>query len=276
MTDYARLAGFAAQPSAHPPAKGDPVSATLTGPSELLALTHAELQPVAVFSGTAVSRISTRLTSSNRLGEIEALTSAMEAARTQAVSRLIAAARDYGGTGVVGVQSRVRWHGRRLRHLLELTLLGTAVTTRQSGGREGAQIFAATLDGVAVARLMWSGWRPLGLVVGVSVFGFRRRGARSWVRSNWHGGEAAHQTSALYAAREAALGRLQDDAQSLSADGVLGIELNHDQHVWGRRAIELSAIGTAIARSNEPANPHPPAFTLSVADPVDPTRTDLR
>lgn len=275
MTNLSGLASLAARSPAHPPAKGDPVSAALTGPSELLALAHTELQPVAVVSGTAVGRISTSFVSSNRLGEIESLTSAMEAARTQAVSRLIAATRDYGAAGVVGVQPRVRWHGHRRRDTLELTLVGTAVATRD-GTSDDKQIFTATLDGVAVARLMWSGWRPVGLTVGVSVFGFPRRGAGSWFRSNWHGGEAAHPTSALYAAREAAIARLQADARSLNADGVLGVEMSHDQHVWGRRAIELSAIGTAVSRVAGPENLPASAFTLSVADVIGAARTDLR
>lgn len=285
MSDYLQLARLATRPATHPttghPAAGTTaartsVGAAIAGPSEMLALAHAAVKPIAVVSGTAVTRISTGLTSSNRLGEIESLTSAMEAARTQAVARLLAAAGEYGAGGVVGVTPRVRWHGHRRRHTLELTLIGTAVSAASTAKDNDAPIFAATLDGVAVARLMWSGWWPVGLAVGTSVFGFPRRSWSSWARLNWHGGEAAHPTSALYAAREAALRRLQDDARSFNADGVVDIDVRHDQHVWGHRAMELSAIGTAVARVSDAEIDQPPALALSVADTARRRRADLR
>lgn len=275
MTDYSRLASAASHGASRSASARNSVGASLAGPAETLALAHAGLRSLAVVSGTAVSRVSTALTSSSRLGEIKTLTSAMESARTHAVERLRAAAREYGANGVVGVQPRMRWRGHRRHHTLELTLVGTAVVTAPVAGDDDG-VFAATLDGVAVARLIWSGWQPVGLAVGVSVFGFPRRGLRSWLRSNWHGGEAAHPTSALYAAREAALRRLQDDALSLHAEGVLGVDLRHDQHIWGRRATELSVIGTAVARTSGEEALHTPAFTLSVADADNAKRTELR
>jgi uncharacterized protein YbjQ (UPF0145 family) len=275
MTDYSQLARLA-ENATGPAAARQFVGAALAGSSEMLALAHAAVHPLAVVSGTAVSRISTGLTSSNRLGEIASLTSAMEAARKQAVTRLVAAARQYGASGVVGVSPRIRWHGHHRHHTLELTLVGTAVTTADASTKDGGRVFAATLDGVAVARLIWSGWQPVGLALGVSVFGFPRRRGGPWLRSSWHGGEAAQPTSALYAAREVALRRLQDDARSLTADGVVGIDLRHDQHVWGRRAIELSAIGTAVARTSDAETLRAPALALSVTDAAGGRPTDLR
>jgi uncharacterized protein YbjQ (UPF0145 family) len=275
VTDYSRIARLAARP-AQPTAAQKPVGAALSGSSELLALAHAALHPNAVVSGTAVSRIATGLMSSNRLGEIVSLTSAMEAAREQAVIRLIAAAREYRAAGVVGVSPRMSWHGHRRHHTLELTLVGTAVTTSESAAPDSEQVFTATLDGVAMARLIWSGWRPVGLALGVTVFGFPRRRLGAWFRSNWHGGEAALQTSALYAAREVALRRLQDNASALAADGLLGIDVRHDQHVWGRRAIELSAIGTAVARTSHAEAMQAPLRTLSVTDAGTARPTHLR
>lgn len=141
---------------------------------------------------------------------------------------------------------------------------------------DDAEPFVATLNGVAVARLAWSGWTPVGLAVGLAVYAFGRRRAFGRVGFSWQGGEASAATQAVYGARESAMQRLYGDAARLGAAGVLGIEVTQDSHVWGRRAVEFAAIGTAVARTSDEEEVHPPQFAISVAEPAEQLRTDLR
>ena len=256
---------------------GHVTSASLVS-AELLALTRAGYQPAGLVSGTSVTTIVTSWAARGRAGEIESLTAGMATARNSAVKRLIAAAHALGAVGVVDVRPRLAWRGHRRSHSLELTLVGTAVTGKgvhPTAASDLPACFVAGMDAVAVSRLAWSGWQPVGVVIGVSVFGFPRRRASVFARSSWHGGEALHQTEALYGAREAAMGRLYADVRALGADGVLGMSLQQDAHVWGRRAVEISVMGTAVVRTQGDEQIRIPELAFSLADPKAELRTDL-
>jgi hypothetical protein len=54
-------------------------------------------------------------------------------------------------------------------------------------------------------------------------------------------------SAAFYDARELAMTRLQDEARSLGADGVVGVTTAERSHVWGSRVIEFFAMGSAVA-----------------------------
>lgn len=274
--DVARRAVEAARQTASAPGS---VSSGSLASAELLALTRAGYQQAGLISGTSVTTIVTAFTARSRTGEIDSLTTGMATARESAVTRLIAAAHDLGAVGVVDVRPRLSWRGHRRSHSLELTLVGTAVTGKGAHptvATEHPACFVATMDAVAVSRLAWSGWQPVGVVIGVSVFGFPRRRLAVSARTNWRGGEASHQTAALYGAREAAMDRLQADARSLDAHGVLGISLQQDAHVWGRRAVELSVIGTAVVRTEGDEQIRVPELAVSLGDRKAELRTDLR
>jgi uncharacterized protein YbjQ (UPF0145 family) len=274
--DVARRAVEAARQTA---ATSTSVTTGSLASAEVLALTRAGYQPAGLVSGTSVTTIVTGWAARGRAGEIDSLTIGMTTARSSAVERLIAAARALGAVGVVDVRPRLTWRGRRRSHSLELTLLGTAVTGKGAHLTAAANVpacFVAAMDAVAVSRLAWSGWQPVGVVIGVSVFGFPRRRVSAFVHSSWHGSEALHQTEALYGAREAAMARLDADARALGADGVLGISLQQDAHVWGRRAVEISVIGTAVVRTQGGEQIRIPELAFSLADPKDELRTDLR
>ena len=85
------------------------------------------------------------------------------------------------------------------------------------------------------------GFEPLGLVMGSSIYhiGF---GQMSWNQS----AELVHMTQALYHARELAMTRMEEEADELAADGIVGVRLDVNLHAWGQNVIEFLAIGTAI------------------------------
>jgi len=87
-----------------------------------------------------------------------------------------------------------------------------------------------------------AGFHPRGLVVGSSIYhiGFSARG---WSSSR----EVQTLTQAMYAARELAMSRMEEEAAVLGADGVVGVRLDVGFYEWGRGTAEFLALGTAVS-----------------------------
>jgi len=86
-----------------------------------------------------------------------------------------------------------------------------------------------------------AGFDPLGLVVGSSIFhiGFQQS---SWKKSQ----EMTVLSEAMYSARELAMTRMEEEADQLDADGIVGVRLEVGRYDWGEHMAEFIAIGTAI------------------------------
>src|SRR5258706_11338423 len=79
-----------------------------------------------------------------------------------------------------------------------------------------------------------AGFRPLGLVVGSSIYhvGFQR--------GNWNQNqELTTLTQAMYHARELAMTRMEAEADVLGADGVVGVRLEIDFKEFGEDLAEF-------------------------------------
>ena len=87
-----------------------------------------------------------------------------------------------------------------------------------------------------------AGFHPRGLVVGSSIYhiGFQTKG---WSTSR----EVQTLTQAMYAARELAMSRMEEEASVLGADGVVGVRLDVGFYEWGRGTAEFLALGTAVS-----------------------------
>jgi uncharacterized protein YbjQ (UPF0145 family) len=87
-----------------------------------------------------------------------------------------------------------------------------------------------------------AGFHPRGLVVGSSIYhiGFQTKG---WSTSR----EVQTLTQAMYAARELAMSRMEEEAAVLGADGVVGVRLDVGFYEWGRGTAEFLALGTAVS-----------------------------
>jgi uncharacterized protein YbjQ (UPF0145 family) len=86
-----------------------------------------------------------------------------------------------------------------------------------------------------------AGFEPLGLVVGISIYhvGFQM--------GNWSQNQEMDVLSqAMYHARELAMTRMEEEADQLGADGVVGVRLDVSRHEWGGELAEFIAIGTAV------------------------------
>ena len=86
-----------------------------------------------------------------------------------------------------------------------------------------------------------AGFDPLGLVVGSSIYhiGYQQS---SWKQSQ----EMEVLSQAMYHARELAMTRMEEEADSLGADGIVGVRLDVGRYEWGEHMAEFIAIGTAI------------------------------
>ncbi|HEY7850276.1 MAG TPA: heavy metal-binding domain-containing protein [Ktedonobacterales bacterium] len=200
--------------------------------------------------------------------ELDTLTAAKYQARELAMSRMEAEADALGADGIVGVRLTVgefAWGA----DLAEFMAIGTAVRARQmpteanttanaAAAKAGAPAsfrtkfgkpFTSDLSGQEFATLLKAGYRPLGLVMGVSVYAAYQNGYEFQMISGWTFGwtgmgslggglgsvsggglgsynrEVEHFTDAMYATRNLAMGRLHREAEELGAEGVVGMRV---------------------------------------------------
>src|SRR6266567_9325235 len=86
-----------------------------------------------------------------------------------------------------------------------------------------------------------AGFDPLGLVIGSSIYHI------GYQQSNWKQSiEMAVLSQAMYEARELAMTRMEEEADQLGADGVVGVRLDIGRYEWGANLAEFIAIGTAV------------------------------
>ncbi|MCW2954124.1 MAG: heavy metal-binding protein [Conexibacter sp.] len=86
-----------------------------------------------------------------------------------------------------------------------------------------------------------AGFDPLGLVVGSSIYHIGLQGS-NWKKSQ----EMNVLSSAMYEARQLAMTRMEEEADQLGADGIVGVRLDIGRYEWGENMAEFIAIGTAI------------------------------
>lgn len=86
-----------------------------------------------------------------------------------------------------------------------------------------------------------AGFDPVGLVVGSSIYHIGYQMA-AWTQNQ----EMTVLTQAMYHARELAMTRMEEEANALQADGIVGVRLEVTRHEWGESLAEFVAIGTAI------------------------------
>jgi len=91
-----------------------------------------------------------------------------------------------------------------------------------------------------------SGFRPLGLVLGSSIYHVGIQMGR-WSRNQ----ELETLTQAMYHARELAMSRMEAEADVLGADGIVGVRLEIEFKEFGNDIAEFIAVGTAV-KADEP------------------------
>jgi uncharacterized protein YbjQ (UPF0145 family) len=132
--------------------------------------------------------------------------------------------------------------------LAEFIAVGTAV--RHAEGKlhraPNGKPFSSDLSGQDFYKLISSGHRPLGLVMGSCVYHVAHQSMRQAWKQMRQNVEMENFTQALYEARELAMERMQREAREVQAEGIVGVRLVEASHGWGSHIIEFFAIGTAI------------------------------
>jgi uncharacterized protein YbjQ (UPF0145 family) len=211
--------------------------------------------------------------SSGGLEPFAPLVQAMYQARQAAIGRMATECAQLGGHGVVGVRlsQRVLPIGG-----LQFTAIGTAL--RAPGVAAGQQApFTSDLSGQDFAKLIMTGWVPVGLALGISI-GSRHddwtttRQAR-WSMSNV---EVAGWTELVNQSRHHARRQLENDVKRLGAEGVvltamqMLIRERDCPAAVGRRdhIVEATFTGTAIVRFSHAGQRHSEeSLTVMSLDP---------
>jgi uncharacterized protein YbjQ (UPF0145 family) len=124
------------------------------------------------------------------------------------------------------------------------TALDPVAAERLSHARS---LFTSDLSINEYALLHGAGFEPIDLVMGVSVFhvGYQVSGLRQQQ-------ELTVLTEAMYRSRWNAMARMQAEADSVEADGIVGVRLEWRAHGEAREHIEFLAVGTAVRFTAQP------------------------
>lgn len=205
--------------------------------------------------------------------ELDVLTAALYHAREYAMARMEEEAHILDADGVVGVRLEVGQHDWA-EAMVEFTAVGTAVRARAEDGRRfrkaNGRPFTSELSGQDFWTLLRTGCRPLELAMGNCVYHIGRRGFLQAMKQLGRNMEMPNYTQALYNARELALERMQADAESVNAHGIVGVQVQQANHGWNSHVMEFFAVGTAVLRDGEAVVIQAPQFVLSLNDPPPP------
>ena len=111
---------------------------------------------------------------------------------------------------------------------------------RLQPGRPGS-IFTSDLSVNEFLLVREAGFRPLGLVLGSSIYHVGLQIGR-WGRNQ----ELDVLSQAMYHARELAMSRMEAEADALRADGIVGVRLDVEMKEFGADIAEFIAVGTAV------------------------------
>ena len=209
---------------------------------EELVLHSIGWEPVDLVAGVSVHSIPFGVWNWGQ-GEITWASAAYTRSFAHATERLHAECTKAGARGVVGVH--VDWQVHR--HHIDVALVGTAV--RPVGGerdRRPIPVFVSDLSGRDFALLHRAGWTPLGLAAGASFVYAPRRSVGTTMKQKGQNVELTNFTEAMYAAREAAMERMQTSALDMEGTGVVEVKVTEGPMDFAHHAVGFTAYGTVV------------------------------
>src|SRR5437016_5619324 len=109
------------------------------------------------------------------------------------------------------------------------------------GTPEKRGLFTSDLSINEFLLVKQAGFDPLGLVMGSSIYHV------GYQQANWYQNqEMTVLSQAMYNALELAMTRMEEEADVLGADGIVGVRLEVTRYEWGQGLAEFMAVGTAI------------------------------
>jgi uncharacterized protein YbjQ (UPF0145 family) len=216
--------------------------------NEFLLVRQAGFHPRGLVFGSSIYHIGLQGRSWRKNQELQNLSQAMYSARDLAMARMEAEADVLQADGIVGVRLEAKFYDWG-KHSAEFIAIGTAVSAQTDPGswrnRDGKP-FTSDLSGQDFWTLVQAGYAPLGMVMGTCVYHVAHRGLTQTTMGTVQSAELSSYTQALYEARELAMERMQAEAISLSAEGIVGVQLIEKSHFWGSHVIEFFAVDTAV------------------------------
>ncbi len=235
--------------------------------NEFLLVREAGFDPVGLVVGSSIYHIGYQMAAWNQNQEMNVLTQAMYHARELAMTRMEEEANALRADGIVGVRLEITRHEWG-ESLAEFVAIGTAIRARNGQSYRNARglPFTSDLSGQDFWTLLRTGYRPVGMVMGNCVYHVARQGVGQWFKQVGQNVEMTNYTQALYDARELAMERMQAEAISLAAQGVVGAQINERSHGWGSHVIEFFAVGTAVISISDTHEVPVPALSLLLND----------
>ncbi len=236
--------------------------------SEFLLIKEAGFDPVGLVVGSSIYHIGFQQAAWTNNQEMTVLTQAMYRARELAMTRMEEEAEALGADGIVGVRLEVS-HKEWGRHVAEFVAIGTAIVHRgqpQHFRNKHGRPFTSDLSGQDFYVLLRSGYRPLGMVMGNCVYHVALQGLGGFMQTFNRNAEMVQYTQALYDSRELAMDRMQKEAETLSAKGIVGADVHESNHSWGAHVIEFFAVGTAVEETSSDHVIDPPTLVLPLID----------
>ncbi|HLV98321.1 MAG TPA: heavy metal-binding domain-containing protein [Ktedonobacterales bacterium] len=235
--------------------------------NEYLLVKSAGFEPLGLVVGSSIYHLGFQFNTWKQDIEVTVLSQAMYQARELAMTRMEQEAAALGADGIVGVRLEITFREWGA-HMAEFIAIGTAVRSSSGGNHRNVRglPFTSDLSGQDFYNLVQAGYMPVGLVIGSCVWHVAYQGIRQWFKSIGNNVEMANYTQGLYNARETAMARMQAEAMSLRAQGVVGAQVHEKQHGWGSHVLEYFAIGTAIVQTRAEHTMQPPQLTLSLND----------
>jgi uncharacterized protein YbjQ (UPF0145 family) len=108
--------------------------------------------------------------------------------------------------------------------------------------------FTSDLSGQDMWTLVRTGHAPVSFVLGTCVYHVAHQSFRQMWKTVGKNAEMPNFTQATYDAREIAMARMQAEAERDGAQGIVGVRVTEENHIWGEHAIEFLALGTSIRR----------------------------
>jgi uncharacterized protein YbjQ (UPF0145 family) len=238
--------------------------------SEYALLGEAGFEPLGFVVGSSIYHVGLQAARWNKNQELQVLTQAMYNARELAMFRMRAEAVHLDADGIVGVNLRMQMYAWG-QDVLEFVATGTAVKAIAGDGAHRApdgHAFTSDLSVQDFFRLLAAGAVPVAFVLGTCVYHVAHQGVMQSLRQMGQNQEMLQFTQGVYDARELALSRMQAEAAAAQASGIVGVNVEVNNHVWGEHATEFFATGTAIRRLSAehrlPETSPKPAFTLGL------------
>jgi uncharacterized protein YbjQ (UPF0145 family) len=236
--------------------------------NEFLLIKEAGFEPAGLVVGSSIYHIGFQQANWTKNEEMVVLTQAMYHARELAMERMIEEAHELGADGIVGVRLKAT-HMSWNTDLAEFVAIGTAVYKSDGQGanwRVQGKPFTSDLSGQDFWTLLKAGYRPVGMVMGNCVYHIAHQSFGQWFKNIGQNVEMTNFTQGLYDARELAMERMQQEAEHVGAQGIVGVNIHEGRYGWSSHVLEFFTIGTGIVAISDQHQLPAPHLVLSLND----------